>query len=109
MPLNTCVRRGKKEVPMTWDYFTLSAMYSVCIAEQAPDTKLESGKTMGELVAEGFICDFSNVAIYYLDIDCDLVRTGSQVLKNDYSFDTGFPERSPVTFKAGDVLSAYRD
>lgn len=112
MPLNTEVIREGETVKGIWKYgyFTLSCMYTAAIKDQAPDTAFDSyedgtEKTFGDL-EEGKHVDFSLTPIYYLDIDCDLVRKGSQVLANSYSF--RYNDDFTLEFKAGDTLKAWR-
>jgi hypothetical protein len=96
MPLETEVLREGKRVDHIWDYATLSALYSICIGEAAPD----------EVIKAGQFVDMSMFPIYYLDVDIPLVKTGEQVIENDYTF--GEDSERPIIVKKGDVFRAWR-
>jgi hypothetical protein len=107
MPLETEVLREGKRVDHIWDYATLSALYSICIGEAAPDEVFASdGRTMGEVIKAGQFVDMSMFPIYYLDVDIPLVKTGEQVIENDYTF--GEDSERPIIVKKGDVFRAWR-
>lgn len=118
MPLEVEILRDGKPRILSWDYFTLSCMYTVAIKEGAPDHEglLSDGKTFGEL-EEGEWVDFSMVPIYYLDVPgCKLLEKGSQKVKNRHIFnrmrdsdEDGNPvEPDLLVFEPGDVLRAWR-
>lgn len=100
MPLNTQILRDGKPLDVTWDYKTLSLMYTVAFKEGDPNYEYQDGKKFADL-PDGAWIDFSWAPIYYLKSKCGLVKKGRQVLKNRHEFDT-------VTFEPGDVLTAYR-
>lgn len=110
MPLETEVRRNGEMVSMEWDYFGLSAMYTAAVKEGAPEYEYEKGKTFGDL-KDGQWVDFSMAPIYYLDINCDLVKKGSQVLKDRHRFQGRNADHEvvrEVVLEPGDVLRARR-
>lgn len=109
MPLEVEVLRDGEPRQLSWDYFTLSCMYTVAIKEGAPNHKglLADDKTFGEL-KEGEWIDFSMVPIYYLDIPgCKLVEKGTQKVKRHHEF---YDKDGNVVleFEPGDVFRAWR-
>lgn len=100
MPLNTQILRNDEPLEVTWDYKTLSIMYTVAFIEGDPKYEYQEGKTFGSL-EEGQWIDFSMCPIYYLKSKCGLVKNDRQVLKKRHVFDT-------LTLEPGDVLTAYR-
>lgn len=112
MPLVTEVTRDDETVDHVWDYATLSAMFSVALAEACPDLVLaKSGQTMREVCDGGQFVDMSMFPLYYVDWDLPLLKEGRQVLNEDWSFgpSEGDPEERVIEFKAGDVLHAHRE
>jgi hypothetical protein len=107
MPLEVEVLRNGKMVKHTWDYFTLSCMYTAAIKETAPDTPINGKcKNFGELPEGGWV-DFSMAPIYYLEIpQCPLVSRGKQTLTRRHEF--RYDEERTVIFEAGDILRAWR-
>lgn len=109
MPLETQIMRAGVPRKVTWDYFTLSCMYTVAIKEDAPETPIRRNDgteaTFGDL-GEGEWIDFSMEPIYYLDIDCGLVKRGKQTVRFTHKFDR--PDGNRLIFKPGDILTAWR-
>ena len=113
MPLETQVERNGQPVPIRWGYFALSCMYTAAVAEQLPDQETDAGNRFGDLDpadAEDPVqpVDFSLTPIYYLDVDCDLVRKGSQKLTRLHRF-VDPTDGEVLELQAGDVLSAWRE
>ena len=110
MPLEVEVLRDGEPDNHTWDYFTLSCMYTVAIKETAPDTPVDSSNPLIKSFAdlpEGAWIDFSMTPIYYLDIpECPLVTRGKQTLKKRHEF--RYDDERTVVFEKGDVLHAWR-
>lgn len=112
MPLNTEVLRFNPKLQrleprkdIVWDYFALSAMYTVAVKEGAPKTEYQDGKCFGDL-KEGQWVDFSMAPIYYLDWPCKLIKKGEQIVKETHVFNAG--TENELEFRAGDVLRAWR-
>lgn len=110
MPLNTQIIRKGKSLKVSWDYHTLSAMYTAAIKEGAPDypglIASDAEKTFGDL-DEGEYIWFGDCYIYGLEIPgCDLTEKGEQTLTESHTFK--FPEGASLTLLPGDILSAYR-
>lgn len=99
-------RHGVRVTPSGgWDHKMLSAFMTAAFKEGSPDMEIREGLTFDDL-AIGEYVDFSMAPIYYME-GCELVEKGQQILKRDHEFRLD-PDRT-VYFKAGDVLTGYRD
>ena len=102
MPLVIKVTRNEQPLKLTWDFNTLSAIYTACIKEQDPDQEYREGKTFGDIEAGHFV-DFSMCPIYYLDMPkVPLVARGEQTLLHDHKYEW-------MELKAGDRITAWRE
>ena len=102
MPLVIKVVRNNEPLKLTWDFQTLSAIYTACIREQDPEQEYAEGKTFGS-IEEGHYVDFSMVPIYYLEMPkVPLVARGEQTLLSDHKFEW-------MELKAGDRINAWRE